>query len=825
MQEMIRSIGQSISSERLGWELGWTMVYFLVTGGLLWAFAALLRRAMRSFSAQSRYAAALVCLVLLVGLAPACFWAVRKYPEDLMLVAPRSRVVAMDAVGEAIGMKSPFAGPSAQAVARVSPGRRLEAAWMEFRAALFDERLAPLVSVIVPKLPWIWLVGSSLMLIYFSCGLMGVDRLRRECDALDQEELGGLLRRLCREMRVSRRVAIGMSDRIAAPLVVGVLRPMILLPMSVVSSLSVDQLEFVLLHELAHVRRHDNFVNLLQRFVEAIAFFHPAAWRISAWVRLERELCCDAAVLRRRANPNGYAETLASLAMPGLSAPYAVASLANHQLVSRVRHIMSVQEPSMRFSSKWFVATAMALLISGGFVAAFAQTPEKTETKNPDEKPEAGQTFSIEVQVGKDGVLSLNATPESSYSSVAKLLQDLARSLEKQGKHPEIKVKAYGQEKSWITWTKENCASCHQDAMPQKTDISGAAVQFKFNEACEPGLAKWIELAVEPQQDTAVTSSAQGLFHAIQLRDNVTLDPARVASIDLMNDVTVQFAPAAWSVEQAMGPPNTFVLGDVNTAWASKTPDGQGEWLLLTYEAPVDVSAVLIHETFNPGAVARVDAILPDNAVVVLWSGEPKAVSTDSPRLFLCKPKTAVKTAKIRVTIASDLVAGWNEIDAVGILDAGGKVHWAKEATASSSYSDGSTPVRQGSLLQGLATDHVNRAEGITTLLQEVTAAPRSTSQVAVDWLTKSQPQEAANQQLGLTVKSLSGSVEESKPKEPLKVEVFSEAKPEHGDQLLWRRIAKGRKSDSDKLKEIEAEFELLQKQLDALRAKMKSND
>lgn len=819
MKELIRSMGQAIASERLGFELGWTMVYFLLTGALLWAIAAMLRRAMRSLSAPSRYAAALTCLVALVGLAPGCFWAVRTYPEELMLVAPRmaSARGAVEATGEAIGLKSPFAGSPGQAIAAASPVHRLDAAWREFRAALFDERLAPVVSLIVPKLPWIWLVGSSLMLVYFSCGLMGVDRLRRECDALDQDELGGLLHRLCREMRVSRRVAIGMSDRIAAPLVVGVMRPLILLPMTVVSSLSVDQLEFVLLHELAHVRRHDNFVNLLQRFVEAIAFFHPAAWRISAWVRLERELCCDAAVLRRRANPSRYAETLASLAMPGLSAPYAVASLANHQLVSRVRHIMSVQEPSMRFSSKWFVATAMALLISGGFVAAFAQTPEKTESKNVEETPEAGQTFTIELQVGNDGLLTLNATPESSYASVAKLLQDLAGSLEKQGKHPAIKVKAHGHETKWDNWTKANCSSCHT-ATP--TTAEGAAIQFEFHKACEPGLAQWIELAVQPQEKPAVTGELTELFHAVELQGQVLSDQstARVRLLDEFH--TAEPSAAAWSVTQAVGPPNTFVIGDVSTAWASKTPDGQGEWLLLTYDAPVDVSAVLVHETFNPGAVSRVDAILPDDQVIVLWSGEPKAIAADSPRLFFCKPKTTVKTAKIRVTIASDVVSGWNEIDAVGVLDSEGKVHWAKEATASSSYSDGGSTGAMG-LVERLHGDHV-AISGVTERLLNLSAPTEVASKGVTDtWLSRAKPLQVVTQPRYLGLNVLSSEAQQVKPVEVTK---RTEPQPQAGKtQWLGTRVLDVRKTDSDKLKEIEAELEVLQKQLDALRSKMKS--
>lgn len=808
MQALWRSIAGAISSEQLGWELGWTMLYFVAAGAALWGLAALLRRAMRPCSPHARYVAALACLVTLAVLAPASFFAVRTYPEALMLLRPQLKAAApYGATGDAVGIDSPFRGSAGEWLSRRSPGDRLATAWSEFRSALMDEKLAPILSAILPRLPWLWLVGTSLMLIYFSLGLMGADRLRRECDSLEQDELGGLLHRLRREMGVSRRVLLGMSDRVAAPLVVGVMRPMILLPMSVVSSLSVDQLEFVLLHELAHVRRHDNLINLFQRFVEAIAFFHPAAWRISAWVRLEREHCCDAAVLSRRSSRSAYAETLASLAMPGISAPYAVASLANHQLVSRVRHIMQAKEPSMRFSSRWFVATAMALLATGGFVAALAQTPDKPEPTKPEEKSGAGDMITIEVQLDEAGVLQLRAAPDASYASVAELLKSLAGTLDKEGKHPKIKVKANAHGQKWSDWTTANCSNCHQAAPQKSGDGQFGGVEFKLNETCEPGVVEWLKVAAAPQQVVDLQPKALDAsvtFDAVA-RD-VLLGEQLKATVDFVQEVKPDNAAIAWSVKQATGAPDTFVLGDQSTAWASKSPDGQGEWLVLTYEQPVEVGAVLIHETFNPGAVARVDAILPTEEVIVLWSGEPAAVKTDTPRLFLCKPKKSVKTAKIRVTIASDVVSGWNEIDAVGILDSDGKVHWAKDASASTAYGDASSArldlapavaelrlpdvVESRTVLdrfQGILVDDAKMARK---------AAPIQEVRGAINLLLDANRKKDADAQAALQFLGLKAAV----PDNP-----------------------SASQSEADKLKQIEAELEALQKQLETLRAKMRA--
>ena len=107
---------------------------------------------------------------------------------------------------------------------------------------------------------------------------------------------------------------MAVCDRIAAPILVGVLRPMILLPAAALAGWDPQQLEMVLLHELAHVRRYDNLVNLLQRIVESLLFFQPMVWIVSGWVRREREHCCDELVVARTRQPHAYAEMLVNLA-------------------------------------------------------------------------------------------------------------------------------------------------------------------------------------------------------------------------------------------------------------------------------------------------------------------------------------------------------------------------------------------------------------------------------------------------------------------------------------------------------------------------------
>jgi hypothetical protein len=141
-----------------------------------------------------------------------------------------------------------------------------------------------------------------------------------------------------------------------------------------------------------------------------------------------------------------------------------------------------------------------------------------------------------------------------------------------------------------------------------------------------------------------------------------------------------------WGPEQATGPPDTDQAGDFPTAWASLTPDGQDEWLLLEYAEPIVPKEVVIHETFNPGAVYRVTAFKLNGDEVEIWKGADPTPADKESGVSVIPAKAKFKTNRVKVYIASKDVPGWNEIDAVGLRDAKGKTHWATAADASSTF-------------------------------------------------------------------------------------------------------------------------------------------
>src|SRR5262245_25848793 len=148
-----------------------------------------------------------------------------------------------------------------------------------------------------------------------------------------------------------------------------------------------------------------------------------------------------------------------------------------------------------------------------------------------------------------------------------------------------------------------------------------------------------------------------------------------------------------WGPEQATGEPNTNMAGDIVTAWASLTPDGQDEWLLLEYAEPVVPSVVMVHETYNPGALVRVTAFKLDGEEVEIWKGkDPTPVDPTGMGMSEVNVTADFKTCRIRIHLDSKNVPGWNEIDAVGIKDSSGKTHWARSAHASTTYAEQGGP-------------------------------------------------------------------------------------------------------------------------------------
>lgn len=141
-----------------------------------------------------------------------------------------------------------------------------------------------------------------------------------------------------------------------------------------------------------------------------------------------------------------------------------------------------------------------------------------------------------------------------------------------------------------------------------------------------------------------------------------------------------------WGPEQVIGEPDTPEAGDHGTAWASRLEDAPDEWLLLEYATPVIPKAVMIHENYNPGAVVRVTAFRLDGTEVEVWKGVDPTSPEEPKGISLIPIKVDFPTNRIKFYLDSVTVPGWNEIDAVGLVDSTGKTHWVTATEASTTY-------------------------------------------------------------------------------------------------------------------------------------------
>jgi hypothetical protein len=146
----------------------------------------------------------------------------------------------------------------------------------------------------------------------------------------------------------------------------------------------------------------------------------------------------------------------------------------------------------------------------------------------------------------------------------------------------------------------------------------------------------------------------------------------------------LQHPSRGWGADEVTGPPNTQGYGDITTAWAPATPDDQSEWLLLEFDRVTPV-AIHVHETYNPGAIVKISRVTLFGETV-LWEGADPTSQGSAGGISKFRVANVGSTSQIKIYLDSPAVPGWNEIDAVALVDAKGTRHWARSAAASSSY-------------------------------------------------------------------------------------------------------------------------------------------
>ncbi|MGA8809209.1 MAG: M56 family metallopeptidase, partial [Thermoanaerobaculia bacterium] len=165
----------------------------------------------------------------------------------------------------------------------------------------------------LPQIVLVWLTGVLLLSVRLLFGWMRAHSIAKKNATEAAPEWQRNARRLAQALKLRRAVQLLESAAVEVPTVIGWLRPVVLLPATSLTGLSTEQMEMILAHELAHIRRNDFFVNLMQAVVETLLFYHPAVWWISNRIRVEREHCCDDVAVSVSGKPLVYARALTRL--------------------------------------------------------------------------------------------------------------------------------------------------------------------------------------------------------------------------------------------------------------------------------------------------------------------------------------------------------------------------------------------------------------------------------------------------------------------------------------------------------------------------------
>ncbi len=214
------------------------------------------------------------------------------------------------------------------------------------------------------QIGWAWLICAGLLWMRLIGGWWLVQRLRRRNVFTADEVFQNLCNDWVKRLKINPEIQLLESSNIAEPLTLGFWKPVVLFPVGMLLQLSPAQVEALLLHELAHIRRHDYLVNLFQLALEVCFFYHPLFWLLSREARSRREFCCDELVLRHTSDPILYAKTLTDLQLSSLhlSTQFVMNATGKSRFSERILHIVGIT-PKRSARPNFFIALLLPLAI------------------------------------------------------------------------------------------------------------------------------------------------------------------------------------------------------------------------------------------------------------------------------------------------------------------------------------------------------------------------------------------------------------------------------------------------------------------------------
>ncbi|MDB5336402.1 MAG: TonB domain/peptidase domain protein [Planctomycetaceae bacterium] len=417
--------------------LGWVLVHSLWQFILVALVAEVAMRGMRRNSSAARYGVLVVALLASVSLpATTCILQGDTAEQSLSSGEPvsarsTSLVVRSDpsSIQRIVASKPHAASPADLAVVKTLSS---ESTATRATSIPSDQSWSEQVhSALRPWLAWIvmgWSVGVLLCSLRPLLGWLTLWRLRRVGVSPVSTDVLARMQQLAQRLGVRHAVQVLHSTLAQVPIVVGYLRPMILLPVSLMTSIPASQLDAILAHELAHIRRHDFIVNLLQTLIETLFFYHPAVWWLSRQIRIEREHCCDDLVVALLGDRVEYGRALLAVAeLHGHSAVLALGA-SDGPLLSRIRRLTRSPVTAARCST-WWLANLVVMLVAISTATTVAFSNQSKVKSDSPPSPPASKRYIAELPDGAKveflGIAPLKEGPQKWWLPDGRPLADV----------------------------------------------------------------------------------------------------------------------------------------------------------------------------------------------------------------------------------------------------------------------------------------------------------------------------------------------------------------------------------------------------------------
>lgn len=456
-----------------------------------------------------------------------------------------------------------------------------------------------------PILVMVWILGVFLLALRFLGNFVYVHRLKNYRVIQPESQWQQRMLELKTKIGIEKQVEIMQSALAKAPMVIGAFKPLILLPLSTFSGISAREMECIIAHELAHIKRHDYLLNLLQKIIEILFFYHPAIWWISSMIKSERENCCDDIAISVTGDSVNLVKALAAIEEKRQNEELAVAFSGNNKLIKRIKRLLLNQRTMKSNFMEGFIASCVIFL--GLIAMAFTISSEPKNTLNT--QPNVATKIDIPVDdTNSYNVLQSLETPDTSSYKASNELQKEKKVIVKKREiaNQEQETKEYRYEYE-IKRKKKLDEEYQMDRSEQEeAEIELEVMVKEALEAANAALAEIdvdvdinaaLEEAEEGLNDAEIEKSIQESIHAANesLQDldinaiiNEALEAARESTEDfdieeIINEITIEIEDAMQDIDIKMKSYSNHHMhqhqqrleSGVNTwnEWREKNPD------------------------------------------------------------------------------------------------------------------------------------------------------------------------------------------------------------------------------------------------------------